>query len=75
MVSIPEGCTYNVLLTPNPSVSIKNTSARKPLCHFTDILDVKHKTAVCSFVAAKEKRKEIKRQYVVVTHCKAPWSY
>ena len=60
MVSTPEGCTNNSLITPNPSVSTKNPNARKPLRKFTEALYVKHKTAVRKFGASKSKRKAIK---------------
>ena len=60
MVSTPEGCTNNSLMTPNPYVSTKNTSARKSLRQFLDILDVKHNTDVCRLGAAKAKHKAIK---------------
>ena len=53
LVSKPEGCTGNSTMTPNPYVSNKKHSARKPIRQFTDILDVKLKTAVCGFGAAK----------------------
>ena len=52
MVSTPEGCTNNSQMTHNPSMYTKKPSAIKPL-HFSDTLDVKHKTAVCRFGADK----------------------
>ena len=42
------------------SSSVKKPSARKPLCLFTDILDVKPKTEKLRIVAAKSKRKSMK---------------
>ena len=42
------------------SSPVKKTSARKSLCLFSKILDVKPKTARPRFVAAKSKRKAIK---------------
>ena len=49
-----------ILTTPNPYVSTKNTSPRKLTCQFTETLDVKHKNDAKSFSAAKENHKEIK---------------
>ena len=42
------------------SSPVKKTSARKSLCMFTNILDVKKKTAYCRVGSAKSRRKEIK---------------
>ena len=42
------------------SKPVKKPSARKSLCLFTNILDVKSKTAKHTFVAAKSKRKSMK---------------
>ena len=61
MVSTPEGCTNNSTMTHNPCVSTKKLSARKSLRQFTEILDVKHKSAVQRFGAAKGKCKAIKK--------------
>ena len=44
-------------MTPTP---FKKSSARKSLCLFTNILDVKPKTAKRRFVAAKTRRKAMK---------------
>ena len=55
----PDGVTDN---SPNlfmKSTSVKKPSARKPLCIFTNILDVKPKTAKCRIVAAKSKLRAI----------------
>ena len=52
MFSTPEGCTSNIPMTTNPSVSIKNSSARKSLRKLSETLDVKHKTSVHSLGAA-----------------------
>ena len=60
-VSIPEGCTNNIPMTHNPYMSTKKPSARKPLCQFTEILDVKNKISVCSFGSVKEKCKANKK--------------
>ena len=42
------------------STPFKKSSARKSLCLFTNILDVKPKTAKRRFVAAKTRRKSMK---------------
>ena len=42
------------------SKPVKKTSARKSLCLFTNILNVKNKTSTHRFGAAKSKQKEIK---------------
>ena len=41
-------------------MTVKTPMARKPLRHFTEVLDVKHKTAICRLGAAKSKRKSIR---------------
>ena len=43
-----------------PSTPVKKPSARKSLCLFTKILDVKPKTAKRRFVAAKYRRKAMR---------------
>ena len=53
MVSNPEGVTDNSTNLPMTSIPVKKPSARKSLCLFTNILDVKPKTAKRRFVAAK----------------------
>ena len=60
MVSTPELCTYNIPMTPNLSAPTKNHSPRKPLCPFSEAMDVKHKTAVHRLGAAKAKLESIK---------------
>ena len=65
MVLTPEGFTSNIPTTPNPYVSTKKPSAIKSLHQFTESLDVKHKTVVCRFGAAKEKREAIKKSNVL----------
>ena len=60
LLSTPKGVTYN---SPNLHVTsspVKKPSARKSLCLFTNILDVKLKTSKRRFVAAKYKRKAMK---------------
>ena len=57
MVYTPYGVTDN---SPNVSMTskpVKKPSSRKALCLFTNILDVKKKTAKCRIVAAESKRK------------------
>ena len=46
IVSTTEGFTDNSLMTHNPYVSTKIHSARKPLCQFSETLDVKHNTVI-----------------------------
>ena len=45
MVSTPEGVTNNSPNVPMTSTPVKKPSARKSLCLFTNILDVKLKIA------------------------------
>ena len=61
MVSTPEGCTNNSLMTPNPYLSTKNPCAIKKLYKFTLTLDVKRNTFVSEFGAAKAKHKAIRK--------------
>ena len=51
ILSTPEGWTDNSPNVHMPSPPVKKPSARKSLCLFTNILDVKPKTAKCRFVA------------------------
>ena len=60
ILSTPEGFTYDRPNVPMPSTPVKKPSIRKSLCFFTNILDVKPKTAGRCFVAAKSKRKSMK---------------
>ena len=46
MVSTPEKFTNNSTMSPRPSVTVRNPSARKSLRIFTEVLDVKNKTSV-----------------------------
>ena len=60
LISAPEGVadnSPNVHMTSSPA---KKQSARKSLCLFTNILDVKPTTAKRRFVAAKSRRKAMK---------------
>ena len=60
MVSTPEGFTDNSPISPMTSTPVKKTSARKSLCLFTIILDVKNKTATLQVIASKSDRKATK---------------
>ena len=60
MISTPEVCTDNSMMTPNPYMFTKNHSVRKFLHQFSKILDAKNKTAVHRIGAAKAKRKAIR---------------
>ena len=60
ILSTPEGVTDNSPNVHMTSKPVKKSSARKSLCLFTNILDVKPKTAKRCFVAAKSRRKSMK---------------
>ena len=60
ILSTPEGVTDNSLNVHMASKTVKKPSARKSLCLFTNILDVKPTTAKRRFVAAKFRRKSMK---------------
>ena len=60
MVSTNEVFTNNSPISPRVSRPVKKPSAQKSLCMFTNILEVKKKTAYCRVGAAKSKRKAIK---------------
>ena len=47
MVSTPEGFTNNSPISPMTPTPVKKQSARKSLCLFNTIIDVKNKTAIC----------------------------
>ena len=53
MVSTTEGFTNNSTRSPMTPTPVKKPSARKSLCFFTNILDVKKKTAIRQVRAAK----------------------
>ena len=59
MVSTPEGFTDNSLISPMTSTPVKKPSAKKSLCLFTNMLEVR-KAATHRFGAAKSKRKALK---------------
>ena len=46
MVSTPEVVTYDSPNVPMTSTPVKKPSARKSLCLFTNIFDVKKRTAI-----------------------------
>ena len=46
VVSTPEIFTKNSPMSPGPSVTFKNPSARKSIRLFTEVFDVKNKTVV-----------------------------
>ena len=60
MVSAPEGCTGNSTMTPNEYDPTKNPSAIKPLCQYSEALDVKHKTSIRRLGAAMAKHEAIR---------------
>ena len=59
MVSTTEGVTYDGPNMPMASTPVKKPSARKSLCLFTNILNIKNKTAKCFIGAAKSKRRSM----------------
>ena len=60
MVSASELFNNNRPMTPNPSVSTKNSSVIKSLRQFTETLDIKHNISVRRFGASKANCKAIK---------------
>ena len=60
ILSTPEGVTDKIPNVHMASSPVKKPSARKSLCLFTNILDVKPKTGKHRYVAAKSKRKATK---------------
>ena len=65
MVFTPDILTDNSTMSPGPSVTFKNTSARKSLHLFTEVLVFKKKTAVLRVDAAESKRKTIRAYRVL----------
>ena len=57
ILSTPEGSIDDSPNVPMASTPVKKPSARKSLCIFINILDVKPKTEKRRFVAAKSRRK------------------
>ena len=53
MVSTPKGFTDNITRSPMNPTPVNKPSARKSLHLFTNIFDVKKKTAICKVVASK----------------------
>ena len=60
MVSTPEESTYVIPSLRKTPTIVKTQSASKPLCLFTNIFDVKKKTAKRRVGAAKSKRRSMK---------------
>ena len=60
MVSNPEGVTDDSPNVPMTSTTVKNPRASKSLCLFTNILNVKKKTAERRVGSAKSKHKAMK---------------
>ena len=60
MVSTPEGVTYDSTNVPMISTPVKKPISRKSLCLFTNIFDVKPKTAKRRIGAAKSKLRAMK---------------
>ena len=60
MVYTPEVFNNSSPRSPMTLTPVKKPSARKSLCLFINILDVKKKNAICQVGASKSKRKEIK---------------
>ena len=60
MVSTPELFADNSPRYPMTQTPVKKSTAIKSLCIFTNILDVKKKSAICQVGADKFKRKAIK---------------
>ena len=60
MVYTPEGLTNDIPISPITSTPVKKPSTGKSLYLFTNIFEVKKKTATRRFGAAKYKHKEIK---------------
>ena len=60
MFSTPEEFNDNSPISPMTSTPVKKPSARKSLCMFTNVLEVKNKTTCCRVRAYKSKRKVIK---------------
>ena len=60
MISTPEGFTYNIRRYPMNQTPVNKPSTRKSLRIFTNILDVKNKTAIYQVRDSNSKRKAIK---------------
>ena len=68
MVYTAEVFTDNSPISPMTPTPVKKPSARKSLCLFTTIFDVKKKTAIRQSRAIKSNRKEIKARI-------KPWAF
>ena len=60
MVSTTEGFTDKSTISSDPSVTVKNSSARKSLHQFSEYLNVKHRNAVCRLDVGNKKRKAVR---------------
>ena len=60
MMYTPEEVTDNITNAPMTSTPVKKPSARKSLCLFTKILNVRPKTAKRRIVATKPKHRSMK---------------
>ena len=58
MVSTPDGFIDNSPMSPRPSVTGKKPSARKSLCQFSEVLDVKQNNAVYRLFAANQSARQ-----------------
>ena len=75
MVSTPERFTDNIPMSPGPSVTVKNPSARTPLRLFTELLYVKKNffpPGRCYQIKAQGNQS---RQYIVVGYSKEESKY
>ena len=73
--STPQGFTDNSLMSTIQSVTVKNAIARKSLRHFLYILEVKPKTAVIRFCAAKSNCKAIIADSILWCSITKRWGY
>ena len=71
LLSTPEGLTDNSPNVHMPSTPVKKPNARKSLCLFTNILDVKPTTSKRRFVAAKSRRKAMFQDKQKISSCSA----
>ena len=70
MVSNPKEVTDDSPNVPMTSTLVLKTSARKSLCHFTNILNVKKKTVKRCVGASKSKHRSVKVVNSLCTHLK-----
>ena len=74
-VLTPQGVTDKSPNMPMTSTQVKKKIARKSLCLFTNILDVKPKTEKRCVVAAKFKHRTMKMVTRKWTHKKTKWAF